>query len=519
MKRLTLNQKLWGIVALMWVGLFIVVLMIGVLTRSRMIQERQALLKQEVDTALETVSFFQKEAADNTLPVAEAKRQAIEMLRVVRWGKEHSGTFGIYDAAATALLVPTDPGPEGKDQSAVVDPNGVHIATAIVRNSSPGGSGYSTYVWPKPGQSVPASRMVYSGLVPEWGWHVFTGIYTDDINTAFRSVILKNLISISIIGLLLSTAMLWLIWDIRKRLGGEPDYAAEFCKHIASGDLSHTVSLRQGDSGSLLYAMAQMQTQLTATVGQIKVVADSITVGANEIAAGNADLSQRTEEQAAALAQSASSMEQLTATVKHNADNAVQASRLAVAASDTVERGGKVVSQVVATILTIAGSSKKIEQIISVIEGIAFQTNILALNAAVEAARAGEQGRGFAVVAAEVRTLAQRSASAAKEIKVLIDESVANVSRGQSLAGEAGQSMEAILSSVQRVTHIMGEISSASTEQSTGISHVGVAIAQMDTVTQRNAALVEQATASAASLAEQAEYLKQSVASFRLQSA
>jgi methyl-accepting chemotaxis protein len=516
MKRLTLNQKLWSIVALMWVGLFIVVFMIGVLTRSRMIQERQELLKQQVNMALQTVSFFQKEAADNKLPVAEAKREAIEALRLFHWGKDHSGHFGVYDSAVTALLVPTDPSLEGKDQSAMVDPNGVHIATAIVRSSSPGGNGYCTYAWPKPGQSAPVSKMVYSGLVPDWNWHIFTGIYTDDINIAFRSVIQKNLTSISIIGLLLTAAMLWLIRDIRTRLGGEPDYAAEFCKYIASGDLSHTVDLRKGDTSSLLYAMAQMQTQLTETVGQIKVAADSITVGANEIAAGNADLSQRTEEQATALAQSAASMEELTATVKHNADNAVQASRLAATASDTVASGGKVVSQVVETILTIAESSKKIEQIISVIEGIAFQTNILALNAAVEAARAGEEGRGFAVVAGEVRTLAQRSASAAKEIKGLIDASVTNVSRGQSLAGEAGQSMQAILSSVQSVTNIMSEISAASSEQSTGISHVGVAIAQMDSVTQRNAALVEQATASAASLAEQAGYLKQSVASFRL---
>jgi methyl-accepting chemotaxis protein len=516
MKRLTLNQKLWGIVALLWVCLVIVVMTIGVMTRTRMVEERKGLLQQQVHMALGIVSHFQKKAADHTMPVAEAKHEAIETLRKVRWGQDQSGYFGIYDSAATALLVPSKPELEGKDQSGMVDPNGVHVALSVVKSSSPGGDGYSAYAWPKPGHAEPVGKMTFSAAVPDWDWHLFTGVYTDDIDAEFRAVVLNNFLLVSVIGLVMTTAMLWLIRNIRTSLGGEPDYAASLCKRIAAGDLSETVDLRPGDTSSLLHAMAQMQTQLTSTVGHIKQAADSITVGANEIAAGNTDLSQRTEEQASALAESASSMEQLTATVKLNADNAVQASQLAVDASGTVADGGKVVGEVVKTIVSIAESSKKIEQIISVIEGIAFQTNILALNAAVEAARAGEQGRGFAVVATEVRTLAQRSASAAKEIKGLIDASVVNVSRGQSLAGEAGKSMEAILTSVQRVTDIMGEISSASTEQSTGIHHVGIAIAQMDTVTQQNAALVEQATASAASLAEQAEQLKQSVAIFHL---
>jgi methyl-accepting chemotaxis protein len=517
MKRLTLNNKLWGIVALLWVCLVVVVLMIGAMTRTRMVSERKAILRQEVQIAQGVIEQYQKKAADHTLPVAEAKHQAVETLRNLRWGQDRSGYFAIYDSTAVAVLVPSKPELEGKDQSAMVDPHGVHVALTVIKNAAPAGDGFSAYEWPKPGETEPVGKMTFSAQVPGWDWTVLTGVYTDDINAAFVAVLLNNFILVSVIGLIMSVAMLWLIRNVRTSLGGEPDYAAALCRRIAAGDLSATVQLRAGDTGSLLHAMAQMQVQLTSTVGQIKQAAESITVGANEIAAGNTDLSQRTEEQASALAESASSMEQLTATVKLNADNAVQASRLAHDASGTVTDGGKVVDEVVQTIVSIAESSKKIEQIISVIEGIAFQTNILALNAAVEAARAGEEGRGFAVVASEVRTLAQRSASAAKEIKGLIDASVANVSRGQSLAGQAGQSMQAILSSVRRVTDIMGEISSASTEQSTGIQHVGVAIAQMDTVTQQNAALVEQATASAASLAEQAEQLKQSVAVFQLQ--
>jgi methyl-accepting chemotaxis protein len=258
---------------------------------------------------------------------------------------------------------------------------------------------------------------------------------------------------------------------------------------------------------------------LTSTVTDIQRAADSITLGANEIAAGNADLSQRTEEQASALAESASSMETLTTTVKMNADSAAQASHLSEDASGCVSAGSQVVNELVGSMSSIAESSREIERIIGVIEGIAFQTNILALNAAVEAARAGEQGRGFAVVAAEVRALAQRSASAAKEIKVLIDASVTDVTRGQTLATNAGQSMQAILAAVSRVTDIMSEISAASADQSTGIGHVGIAISQMDTVTQQNAALVEEAAASAASLAEQAIHLKRAVSLFRLQGA
>ncbi|CAM2151761.1 methyl-accepting chemotaxis protein [Pararobbsia alpina] len=514
--KLSLKQKLWSIVALLWVSLIVMVITIAVMSRVSLLRERKAVLSEQTQVAMGIVAHFQKLAESHAMPADEAKHQAIATLRGLRYGDDHSGYFGIYDSQVNAVLVPAKPELEGKSQQGLVDPNGVHIAQEIVKSSSPGGDHFSSYVWPKPGHDEPVGKITYADSVPEWDWHLFTGAYTDDIDDAFHAVLLRDLLIVGIIAAALTAGMLWLIRSIRTSLGGEPEYAAEICRQIASGDLTARFQLYPSDSSSLLFAMSQMQRQLTETVGRIQLSADSITSGANEIAAGNADLSQRTEEQASALAESASSMEELTATVKLNADNAVQASQLALSASSTVADGGKVVDEVVQTIVSIAESSKKIEQIISVIDGIAFQTNILALNAAVEAARAGEQGRGFAVVAAEVRSLAQRSATAAKEIKGLIDASVSNVSRGQSLAGEAGASMQAILQSVKRVTDIMGEISAASTEQSTGIGHVGVAIAQMDTVTQQNAALVEQATAGAASLAEQANTLKDAVSAFRL---
>jgi len=301
-----------------------------------------------------------------------------------------------------------------------------------------------------------------------------------------------------------------------KQLGGEPRDAARVAGEIAAGNLRTAVHLKAGDRSSLMFSLATMKEQLTNIVQGIKSSSESISVASGEIAQGNTDLSQRTEEQAASLEETAASMEQLTATVRHNTDNAKQATTLATTASGIARRGGEVVGRVVETMHGISDSSAKVAEIISVIEGIAFQTNILALNAAVEAARAGEQGRGFAVVAGEVRTLAQRSAAAAKEIDGLIGESVKRVEIGSKLVEEAGTTINEIVQSVQRVTDIMGEISSASEEQSTGIEQVNQAISQMDQVTQQNAALVEEASAAAQSMSQQAQALRGAVEIFKV---
>ena len=286
---------------------------------------------------------------------------------------------------------------------------------------------------------------------------------------------------------------------------------------IAAGDLTQPVNAQgQNEMAMLAQNVHEMQKALANTVGVVRDGADTIYTGAGEISAGSNDLSSRTEQQAASLEETAASMEQLTATVKQNADNARQASRLALDASTTAKKGGNVVEGVVRTMDEIATSSSKIAQITNVIDGIAFQTNILALNAAVEAARAGEQGRGFAVVAGEVRTLAQRSAQAAKEIKGLIDDSGARVSAGSALVNEAGATMAEIVSAVTRVTDIMGEIASASDEQSRGIDQVGLAVSEMDRVTQQNASLVEEAAAAAAALEEQAARRTEAVAEFKI---
>jgi methyl-accepting chemotaxis protein len=309
-------------------------------------------------------------------------------------------------------------------------------------------------------------------------------------------------------------------WRITRSIQQPIEDALRVAERIAAGDLSHDVRATRADElGRLLLAMGTMQQRLRDVVGRIRETSESIQVASHEVASGNADLSQRTETAASSLQQTASSVEQLTGTVRASADSAHQANQLASTASDVATRGGSVVAQVVTTMDDIHAASRKIADIIGVIDGIAFQTNILALNAAVEAARAGEQGRGFAVVAGEVRSLAQRSAEAAREIKTLIGSSVDRVEAGSRLVAEAGTQMTEIVASVQRVSAIIGEITHATAQQSAGIGEVNTAVSQLDQMTQQNAALVEQSAAAAESLREQARVLAQVVGEFRLQRA
>jgi methyl-accepting chemotaxis protein len=324
------------------------------------------------------------------------------------------------------------------------------------------------------------------------------------------------------IGLLVGMAGLGTLcgWFIARSIVGPIREAVAVAEKVAAGDLGSRIDTSARDeTGQLLTALKSMNESLTRIVGTVRASSDSIATGSSQIATGNQDLSQRTEEQASNLQQTAASMEELSGTVKTSADTARQANQLATAASSAAVKGGQVVGQVVATMQDIADSSKKIADIIGVIDGIAFQTNILALNAAVEAARAGEQGRGFAVVASEVRSLAQRSADAAKEIKTLIGASVDKVEAGTRQVDEAGKSMGDIVTQVKRVSDLIGEISSAATEQTMGISQVGDAVTQLDQVTQQNAALVEESAAAAESLKHQAAKLVEAVSVFKLAAA
>jgi len=325
------------------------------------------------------------------------------------------------------------------------------------------------------------------------------------------------MVGLASVSVLLAVATSWLI---TRSITRPMRVAVDVARTVAAGDLTSRIVVDATDeTGELLAALKEMNDALLAIVGQVRNGTEAMATATNEIASGNLDLSSRTEQQAGALEETASSMEELTATVKQNAENARQANQLALSASAVATRGGAVVGDVVATMGSINESANKIVDIIGVIDGIAFQTNILALNAAVEAARAGEQGRGFAVVASEVRNLAQRSAAAAKEIKTLIGDSVEKVGEGSRLVNQAGATMEEIVTSVRRVTDIMTEITSATHEQEAGIEQINQAIGEMDSVTQQNAALVEEAAAAAQSLQVQSSQLEQVVSAFRLSDA
>ncbi len=334
----------------------------------------------------------------------------------------------------------------------------------------------------------------------------------DAVYRQARLIVLSTLGAMVTLGLLIG-------WSISRDMAAAAEQAVLHADKMAAGDLSHNVSHQRGDEmGKMLDALGAMQHKLRDIVSGVRSGAEGVATASAEIAQGNNDLSGRTEEQASALEQTAASMEELASTVKQNADNARQANQLALSASTVAISGGEVVNRVVGTMKGINDSSKRIADIIGVIDGIAFQTNILALNAAVEAARAGEQGRGFAVVASEVRSLAQRSADAAKEIKTLISTSVERVEQGTALVDQAGATMQEVVASIKRVTDIMGEISAASTEQAAGVAQVGEAVTQMDQATQQNAALVEESAAAAESLKVQAQHLVSAVAVFKLAS-
>jgi methyl-accepting chemotaxis protein len=334
-----------------------------------------------------------------------------------------------------------------------------------------------------------------------------------ELYASSRNTMLALVAGAMLLGVAIGT---WMARSLTRQLGAEPHEATALAQRVAGGDLSATIRLRDGDDASIMAALKAMQDSLARVVQQVRSHSESVASASTQIAQGNQDLSQRTEEQASALQQTAASMEQLGSTVKQNADNAQQANQLALGASSVAQKGGEVVAEVVTTMRAINDSSRRIADIIGVIDGIAFQTNILALNAAVEAARAGEQGRGFAVVAGEVRSLASRSAEAAREIKSLIGTSVERVEQGSALVDRAGETMAEVVASIRRVSDIVAEISAASREQNTGVQQIGEAVGQMDQVTQQNAALVEESAAAAESLKAQAQALVEVVSVFKL---
>ena len=482
--------------------------------RELILDERSNSVRQSVETAIGIASYFETQEREGSLSREQAQQQAKAAIKGLRYGQ--GDYFWIQDMQGRMLMHPIQPKLDGQNMSGNRDPDGKLFFQEMVDVTKRDGAGFVSYQWPKPGSDKPQPKVSYVKGLPGWGWIIGSGVYVDNINatlvqraTGLIVGVLVLMVAVLALGLLITRTIL-------RQLGGEPNYAAEITRRIAAGDLGTRITIKYPGQENLLAALETMRQQLSSVVNQVRQRSESVASASAQIAQGNLDLSSRTENQASALEETSASMEQLGSTVRQNSDNARQANQLAQNASEIAIRGGEVVAQVVDTMKGINDSSRRIADIIGVIDGIAFQTNILALNASVEAARAGEQGRGFAVVAAEVRSLAVRSAEAAKEIKGLITTSVERVEQGSLQVDHAGATMNEVVAGIKRVTDIMSEISAASAEQSSGVGQVGEAVMHMDQATQQNAALVEEMAAAATSLRDQAQELVQTVSVFKL---
>ncbi|MCA1326904.1 methyl-accepting chemotaxis protein [Herbaspirillum sp. alder98] len=516
MNNLSLKKKLWLPLVFSLIALLALSIWHAYQTRDLQIAERQRALEDVTEMAYTVISGYARLETEGKLSREEAQKGAIARIRDQRYTGD--GYVTLVGSDSVIVMHPINTKLDGRNMIDFKDAKGNELYKMIAATgTSAAGKGYLEYWWPRPGSDKPSPKMGFVKRFKPWNWDLICSVYSDDIEADFRRSLIQAVVVLAGLGVLLLLIAGVVSRNIFRSIGGEPGAAADMARKIASGDLTGAIDTKAGDERSLVAAVAYTRDRLVETVQGIQGATEAIKTSVDEIASGNMDLSSRTEQQAGSLEETASAMEQLTATVKQNTESAQNANKLASSASQVAVQGGEVVQEVVQTMASINDSSRKIVDIISVIDGIAFQTNILALNAAVEAARAGEQGRGFAVVASEVRSLAQRSAAAAKEIKILIDDSVGKVDAGTQLVQRAGQTMQEVVSSIHGVSAVVSEIATASHEQSAGIEQVGHAITQMDETTQQNAALVEQAAAAAQSLQDQAQKLVRLVGVFTLE--
>ncbi len=498
-------------------GIFTIAAVFLISERSLILEDRKAAVRQTVQIADTLIKHFHGRQQSGELTLEQAQAQAKTALSQLRYsGNEY---FWINDMKSVFVMHPFLPKLVGVTPQEQKSPALVALLNAFVEVVKTQEAGFHVYKWPKPNHSEPVPKVSYvQGFAP-WGWIVGSGVYTDDVHAIFMGRLFEFLAYVLIIAFVLLAAGFAIIRSLSRQLGSDPGYAAQVANEIAEGDLSVPIHVRPGDDSSLIFAIRNMRDNLARIVSQVRACTESISGASTQISSGSRDLSARVEQQASSLTQTASAMQQITATVLSTTDNAQQANELASSAAQTANKAKQITDDLVHTMGSINSSSRKVAEILSIIDGIAFQTNILALNAAVEAARAGEQGRGFAVVAGEVRSLAQKSSLAAKEIKMLIDDSADQVAGGTSLVNNAGAIMGDIVSSVHKVSAVIDEISTASREQSTGIGEINTAVGQMDSTTQQNAALVNESADAAESLRILATDLGAIVGSFKLNAA
>jgi len=512
--KLSFRTKLYLPLVLSWLCLSVMAILHVYESNTQRLEERKIALRFATDVGMSTVKEYAELASSGAMSVAEAQQQALKRLKSMRYGKD--GYYTVVDSAPKMLMHPVKTELIGKDLSDFKDTNGTYLYRNVAAIAKASGEGWVEYVWPKPGhpdQQQVFPKGAYVLTYKPWDWTFMTGLYMDDLHDAFVGDLWRAVVFLAICGVILSTIVLLVLRNITHSIR----QAVSAADAVAGGDLTHRITIEGKDEiAQLMSSLDRMQQGLANVVSEVRQGTDAIAAASSQIAQGNLDLSARTEQQVASLDKTTASMETLAGTVRENGEYARQANTLALSASDVATHGGTIVSQVVTTMASINASSTKIVDIISVIDGIAFQTNILALNAAVEAARAGEQGRGFAVVAAEVRNLAQRSAAAARDVKTLISDSVATVEAGSKLVGEAGSTMDDIVASVKRVTDIIGEIADAGQAQQVELKQINDTILDMDSTMQQNAALVEEAASASASLHTQAHNLTGAVSLFKL---
>ena len=517
LESLSFKKKIATLIGVSVAGLCVFTAVSFLQLRASIVEGRTAQLMTAVQTARSIAASFQARAAAGKLPEDEAKKEAMDALRGIRFGATAKDYVYIFSNKFEGVMHPFRTEWDGTSLlGKVKNSKGVDTIEQLITaaNTSADGTAFVPGEFPRPGTTNPVPKLQYVTSLKDWGWVIGAGVYTDDVDAEVLAALFKTLAIAGVVFVVIGGLGVLVARSVLRQIGGDPREAVDAMNEVAHGNLAAMV--REPVPGSLLDALAAMIVSLRGTVSQVRHTTESIATASGQIAAGNHDLSARTEQTASNLQQTAASMEELTGTVSQTAGSANKANELASSASTAAAKGGQVVDQVVATMADINASSKRIGDIIGVIDGIAFQTNILALNAAVEAARAGEQGRGFAVVATEVRSLAKRSADAAKEIKALIGASVERVESGSALVTQAGVTMKDIVTSVRHVSEIISEITNASSEQSTGIGQVNAAVAQLDQMTQQNAALVEESAAAAESLKEQARRLSEVVEVFRL---